>query len=123
MKVIIEIEPELFNNVVKRTQEGDYMSDVWLAVGHGTPYEERSVEPKKEIVPVCTVTFDKEQLQEIVDKKVAELLSDNKRPQGNLADEVWKLYEKYHSHLATSVIEFGDKLKELLGKYKNGGAE
>lgn len=41
MKVIIEIEPELFNNVVERTIQGDYMSDVWLAVGHGKPYEER----------------------------------------------------------------------------------
>ena len=40
-----------------------------------------TVEPKKEIVPVCKVTFDKEQLQEIVDKKVAELVADNKRPQ------------------------------------------
>ena len=27
-------------------------------------------EPKKEIVPVCKVTFDKEQLQEIVDKAI-----------------------------------------------------
>ena len=35
-----------------------------------------TVEPKKEIVPVCKVTFDKEQLQEIVDKKVAELVAD-----------------------------------------------
>ena len=29
-----------------------------------------TVEPKKEIVPVCKVTFDKEQLQEIVDKAI-----------------------------------------------------
>ena len=33
--------------------------------------------------------------------------------QGELANEVWKLYEKYHSHLATRVLEFGDELKEL----------
>jgi len=45
------------------------------------------------------------------------------RPQGDLADEVWKLYEKHHSHLATHVLEFGDELKELLGKYKKGGEE
>lgn len=45
------------------------------------------------------------------------------RPQGELADEVWKLYEKHHSHLATYVIEFGNELKELLGKYQKGGAE
>lgn len=45
------------------------------------------------------------------------------RPQGDLADEVWKLYEKHHSHLATHVIEFGDELKDLLSKYQKGGAE
>ena len=44
-------------------------------------------------------------------------------PEGNLADEVWKLYEKYQPHLATRVIEFGDELKELLGKYQEGGKE
>lgn len=43
--------------------------------------------------------------------------------QGDLADEVLKLYEKYHSHLATRVIEFGDELKDLLGKYQKGGKE
>lgn len=46
-----------------------------------------------------------------------------KQPQGDLADEVWKLYEKYHSHLATNVIEFGDELKDLLGKYQKGGVD
>lgn len=40
--------------------------------------------PKKEIVPVCKVTFDKEQLQEIVDKKVAEMIE---RPQGEWIEE------------------------------------
>ena len=33
-----------------------------------------TVEPQKEIVPVCKVNFDKEQLQEIVDKKIAEMI-------------------------------------------------
>lgn len=47
----------------------------------------------------------------------------HERIQDNLADEVWKLYEKYQPRLATSVIEFGDELKELLGKYQEGGAE
>ncbi len=47
----------------------------------------------------------------------------SQRPTGDLADEVWKLYEKHQSHLATSVIEFGDELKELLGKYQKGDAE
>lgn len=45
------------------------------------------------------------------------------RTQGELANEVWKLYEKHQSHLATRVIEFGDELKDLLGKYQRGGAE
>ena len=54
---------------------------------------------------------------------LAKTLGKDERPQGNLANEVWKLYEKYHSHLATSVLEFGDELKELLGKYQEGGAE
>lgn len=45
------------------------------------------------------------------------------RPQGDLADEVWKLYKKHQSHLATHVIEFGDELKELLDKHQKGGAE
>ncbi len=44
-------------------------------------------------------------------------------PQEKLADDVWKLYEKYHSHLATKVLEFGDELKELLGKYQRGDKE
>lgn len=33
-----------------------------------------TIEQKKEIVPVCKVIFDKEQLQEMVDKKIADLL-------------------------------------------------
>ena len=45
------------------------------------------------------------------------------RGKGELANEVWNLYEKHHSHLATYVIEFGDELKELLSKYQKGGAE
>ena len=38
---------------------------------------------------------------------------------GDLANEVWKLYEKYQPYLATRVIEFGNELKDLLGKYQN----
>lgn len=45
------------------------------------------------------------------------------RPQVELANEIWELYEKYHSHLATHVIEFGDELKDLLSKYQEGGKE
>jgi hypothetical protein len=37
--------------------------------------------------------------------------------------DVWKLYKKHQSHLATYVIEFGDELKDLLGKYQEGGAD
>ena len=39
MKVIIDIEPELFKSVVEISQENRYMSDVWLAVAHGEPYK------------------------------------------------------------------------------------
>lgn len=45
-----------------------------------------------------------------------------KRTQNKLANEVWKLYEKHHSHLATHVLEFGEELADLLGKYNEGGA-
>ena len=52
------------------------------------------------------------------------------RPQGEmtdevwkLTDEVWKLYKKHQSHLATYVLEFGEELADLLGKYNKGGAE
>ena len=48
---------------------------------------------------------------------------DGIRPQGDLADEVWKLYKKHQSHLATHVLEFGEELADLLGKYNEGGAE
>lgn len=34
--------------------------------------------------------------------------------QDKLANDVWRLYKKYQSRLATNVIEFGDELKELL---------
>ena len=55
--------------------------------------------------------------------KAEGILKANTRLQSNLADEVWKLYKKHQSHLATYVIEFGNELKDLLGKYKKGGAE
>lgn len=42
--------------------------------------------------------------------------------QGDLADEVWKLYKKHQSHLATYVLEFGEELADLLSKYNEGGA-
>lgn len=55
---------------------------------------------------------------------ISVLIEENKKlREGKLADEIWKLYEKYQSHLATQVLEFGDELKELLGKYQRGGAE
>lgn len=84
------------------------------------------VEPEK--VLIANVTFDEDKLKEIVQTEVidkiksGELVIKDERPQGDLADEVWKLYEKHHSHLATHVIEFGDELKELLDKYQKGGA-
>lgn len=41
-----------------------------------------------------------------------------KSSQDKLANDVWQLYEKHQAHLATHVIEFGDELKDLLGKYQ-----
>jgi len=58
-----------------------------------------------------------------LNKELIKQLEEAKKTQGDLADEVWKLYEKHQSHLATRVIEFGDELKDLLGKYQEGGAE
>lgn len=46
-----------------------------------------------------------------------------RRPQSDLTDEVWKLYKKHQSHLATHVLEFGEELADLLSKYNEGGAE
>lgn len=54
------------------------------------------------------------------------LVEENKElrgKEGDLANEVWELYEKYHPRLATNVIEFGDELKDLLGKYQKGDSE
>lgn len=100
---------------------------------------ERSFE---NIIPVPNIKvgyFEKEEYLKIIDRQEKqiessayqimalqsriEMLEKNQRPQGELANEVWKLYEKHQSHLATHVLEFGDELKELLGKYQKGGAE
>lgn len=61
--------------------------------------------------------------------KIAQAIA-NGTPQGEmtdevwkLTDEVWKLYKKHQSHLATYVLEFGEELADLLGKYNEGGAE
>lgn len=69
-----------------------------------------TVEPEK--VLVANVTFDEDKLKEIVQDELTEL-----------TDEVWKLYKKHQSHLATYVLEFGEELADLLGKYNEGGAE
>lgn len=60
---------------------------------------------------------------DMIAQAVANGIPYGERLQGDLANEVWELYEKYHSHLATSVLEFGDELKELLGKYQKEGAD
>lgn len=74
----------------------------------------------KEVDNAPTVDITKNQAY---DKGFITAMKLYSRPQGDLVDEVWKLYEKYQSHLATRVIEFGDELKDLLGKYQKGGAE
>ena len=77
MKRIIELS----ENDYKALKEDGVQNHLALAntiIAHSVPYE-----PKIEIVPYCNVTFDKEQLQEIVDKAVAEFVADNKRPEGD----------------------------------------
>ncbi len=71
---------ELSDNDYKALKEEGVQNHIALAdsiIARSMPYE-----PQKEIVPVCKVTFDKEQLQEMVDKAVAELVADNKRSEG-----------------------------------------
>ena len=38
IKVLIELDEELFKNVVEQTKHGYIGSDVWIAVANGTPY-------------------------------------------------------------------------------------
>lgn len=106
MKLIIDIDEELYNQL---REDHSYNSAkiAYRELMNGKPYEEG-------------MTFDYvhghvDALNESGEYKA--------RPQGKLANEVWKLYEKYHPYLATSVIEFGDELKDLLGKYQRGGEE
>lgn len=68
--------------------------------------------PKKEIVPVCKVTFDKEQLQEIVDKAVAELVADNKRPEGKWILVSERLPNRNGVYNVTRIIE-GTRLSDV----------
>lgn len=49
MKLIIDIDKELFNKVKLRVYEDGYIgSDVWIAVANGEPYCE--ADPTKELV-------------------------------------------------------------------------
>ena len=40
MKLIIDIDDELYKNVIEHTKKGYVGSDVWIAVANGIPYEE-----------------------------------------------------------------------------------
>lgn len=94
--------PEMFVTYI-------HVDDVIKAIDNAPTVEEVSVIEFKEPLPPVKA------------QKIIRAL--NKRSQGDLADEVWELYEKYQSHLATHVIEFGDELKDLLGKYQKGNKE
>lgn len=64
-----------------------------------------TIEPKKEIVPVCKVVFDKEQLQEMVDKKIADLLESgalSKVEQKQTVDDKSKTCDKCKYYLYRS---------------------
>lgn len=69
---------ELKKAIDKLFESGGYDSGLVMNAIDNAP----TVEPKKEIVPVCKVTFDKEELQRIVDEKVAELVANLERLQG-----------------------------------------
>lgn len=80
MKRIIELS----ENDYMALKEDGVQNHLVLAdtvIAHSVPYEERSqVEPEK--IYLAKITFDKEQLQEIVDKAKAELLASIERPNG-----------------------------------------
>ena len=86
MKRIIEIDEKIVEQAKAYNDlpYDDYVIAVAKAIANSKPYEEQ---PQKEIVPVCKVTFDKEQLQEMVDKKVAELFDRNKGEWRDYSDE------------------------------------
>ena len=75
--------------------------------------------------PVVSFAISPDYVTELqnLNKELIKQLEEVERSQCDLADEVWDLYEKHHSYLATHVIEFGDELKDLLGKYQKGVAE
>lgn len=75
MKRIIDIDEDYYE-MLKFNVESGQKYKPWEIITNSKPYKEQS---KKEIVPVCKVNFDKEQLQEMVDKKVAEMIE---QPQG-----------------------------------------
>lgn len=76
MKRIIELSE---NDYMALKEDGvhNHIALANTIIDHSVPYESQ-----KEIVPVCKVTFDKEQLQEIVDKAKAEVLASIQRPHG-----------------------------------------
>ena len=43
IKVLVEIDEELYKNVVEHTKTGYIGSDVWIAVANGKPYDEAEV--------------------------------------------------------------------------------
>ena len=124
MKLIIAIDEKQFSDI-KRVAEVQLELNHYITaeqiIANGIPYEESkdgdliSRSALKEAIaksqPCCDVWID------LINN------APTVTPEGDLANEVLKLYEKHQSHLATHVIEFGDELKELLGKYQKGGTE
>lgn len=80
MKRIIELSE---NDYMELKEDGvqNHLALADTVIAHSVPYEERSqVEPEK--IYLAKITFDKEQLQEIVDKAKEELLASIERPDG-----------------------------------------
>ncbi len=100
------------------SQDGRYLTYYNLQNGDGSAYGDYRFVCDDDKVPAESETADARHANVYFN-----IGGWHKRPQGELAKEVWELYEKHRPYLATYVYEFGEELKELLDKYREGGAE
>ena len=119
MKLMIDIPYEAYYTFKCDLGKGN-LNALAEIVAKGTPYEERSYE--QGVIDGRDTEFDNG-FEQGYAKGYENCEHDNERTQVELTNKVWRLYKKYQPHLATRVIEFGDELADLLGKYNEGGAE
>ena len=107
MKLIIDIPEWKYKSICEGVEASKRCGvvgidpDIHEAIANGTPCDD-----------MFNIVKNSCSIQKLSEEKVKDI----KR-------EVWELYQKHQSHLATHVLEFGDELKELLDKYQKGGAE